>query len=139
LESLSAVSRGLRAAAAQSYATFEVGSTQGKFLRHIGRNSLISQAELARATVTDPALTGRVLEPLIERGWVRRTRSEEDRRQYVLELTAAGQRVRKKVEEARDEIAAQVARALDDRDLDDLARVTTKILDALESSKPQKP
>jgi hypothetical protein len=52
----------------------------------------ISQADLARATDTDPRLTGRALETLLLRGWVRRKRSKEDRREYILELGALVQR-----------------------------------------------
>lgn len=132
LERFSDLSRCIRALAGRTYATFEVGSTQAKFLRHIGGNSRISQADLARATATDPTLTGRALETLIERGWVRRSNSEEDRRQYVLELTAAGQRTRKKVEEARRRIAVQMTDILDDRDIEDFERVARKLLAALD-------
>jgi DNA-binding MarR family transcriptional regulator len=131
LDSLSTLSRSLRAAAAQEYAAFDVGNTHAKFLRHIGRQSRISQADLARATQTDPALTGRTIETLVERGWVRRTRSEEDRRQYVLELNAPGQRARARVEEARQRLARRVAGALDDRDVADFARIARKILAAI--------
>jgi DNA-binding MarR family transcriptional regulator len=132
LESYRALARCLRTVTTAAYATFEVGSAQAKFLRHIGQDSRISQADLARATGTDPTLTGRVLEPLVERGWVRRTRSEEDRRQYVLELTAAGQRARQKVEEARKRIAARMAKVLDARDLEDFDRIVKKLLAVLE-------
>jgi DNA-binding MarR family transcriptional regulator len=131
LDGLSALLRCLRSVAAETYATFEVGSTQAKLLRHIGRQSRISQADLARATGTDPALTGRVLETLIDRGWVRRTRSEEDRREYVVELAASGQRARKKVEGARERISERIAAALDERDLEDFDRIKEKILAAL--------
>ena len=113
IDTFSALSRCLRGLAADAYATIEVGSAQAKFLRHIGKHSRISQAELARATVTAPTLTGRALETLVERGWVRRKRSEEDRRQYILELTASGQRTRERVEAARDGIGEQVAKVLD--------------------------
>jgi DNA-binding MarR family transcriptional regulator len=130
LDSFAGLSRCLRAAAAQEYAAFDVGTTQAKFLRHIGRHSRISQADLARATQTDPALTGRTIEALVERAWVRRTRSEEDRRQYVLELTASGQRVRGRVEDARQRVARRVSAALDDRDVADFERVARKILEA---------
>jgi len=129
-ENIGAVTRCLRAAAAQAYAAFEVGSTQAKFLRHIGRNSRISQADLARATVTAPTLTGRALETLVDRGWVRRTRSDEDRRQYVLELTAPGERARERVERARDELIERLGTVLDDRDAEDLDRIAKKILAA---------
>ena len=127
---LGAVMRVLRSAAAQAYAPLDLGTAQAKFLRYIGEEQGISQAELARATVTAPTLTGRALEPLIERGWVKRTRSEEDRREYVLELTAAGKRARDRVLAARETIIAQVARALDDRDVRDFERIAAKILAA---------
>jgi DNA-binding MarR family transcriptional regulator len=132
LDGLSALLRCVRTAATATYATFEVGSTQAKLLRHIGRNSRISQADLARATLTDPALTGRALETLMERGWVKRTRSEEDRRQYLLELTASGQRARKRVDGARQEISDRIAAALDERDRADFDRIAKKIFAVFE-------
>jgi DNA-binding MarR family transcriptional regulator len=132
IDSLGALARCIRSAAAQTYATFEVGSTQAKFLRYIGLHSRISQADLARATGTDPALTGRALETLVARGWVRRTRSEEDRRQYILELAPAGQRTRKKVDEAREQIAERIATVLDARDVEDFDRIAKKILAAFD-------
>jgi DNA-binding MarR family transcriptional regulator len=128
---LGAVIRTLRVVAAEAYSTFEVGSAQAKFLRHIGRNSRISQADLARATDTAPTLTGRALETLVTRGWVRRKRSEEDRREYILELTASGQRIRGRVEKAREGIIERIAKALDERDLEDFDRIAKKILAAL--------
>jgi DNA-binding MarR family transcriptional regulator len=130
IESFGALSRCVRALANQAYASIEVGSAQAKLLRHIGRNSRISQADLARATDTAPTLTGRAIEPLVERGWVRRKRSEEDRRQYILELTAAGKRTRDRVETARAEVIAQIAAVLDEKDLEDFERITGKIIAA---------
>lgn len=131
LEAIGTLTRSVRAAAAQEYATIDVSSTQAKFLRHIGRDTRMSQASLARATLTDPALTGRTIESLIERGWVRRTRSHEDRREYVLELTAAGERARKRVDDARARIARRIAAALDERDVRDFDRFAKKVLEAL--------
>ena len=132
IHTLGALSRCLRTVAAQAYAAFDVGNTQAKFLRHIGAQERISQIELARATGTDPALTGRVLETLVERGWVRRKRSDTDRRQYVLELSAAGERLRHKVEAVREQLARQVTSALTERDLDDFERVAKKVLAAFD-------
>jgi DNA-binding MarR family transcriptional regulator len=128
LETFGALSRCLRGAAAQAYAALGVGSAQAKILRHIGRNSRISQADLARATATAPTLTGRAIEPLVERGWVRRKRSEEDRREYILELTTAGQRVRERVEDERLRVAGRMVAALDEGDLDDFDRIAKKLL-----------
>jgi DNA-binding MarR family transcriptional regulator len=129
---LTEVIRRVRAVAAESYAALDLGSAQAKFLRHIGSDSRISQADLARATDTAPALTGRALETLIERGWVRRKRSQEDRREYLLELTASGQRAREKVEQARERFIERITAALEDRDVADFDRIASRILGALE-------
>lgn len=131
MDQLGALSRSVRARAAEAYAGLEVGPTQAKFLRHIGSHGGISQAELARATLTDPALTGRALETLIARRWVRRFRSEQDRRQYVLELSAAGQRMRERVEKARATVAAELVALLDPQDLANFERISRKIVAAL--------
>jgi len=134
-ERLGVLHRCLRTAADQAYATVDVGSAQAKFLRHIGRASGISQADLARATETAPTLTGRALETLVERGWVRRKRSEEDRRQYVLELTAAGQRARARVEEVREGVLRRITAAVDEKDIEDFDRVSRKIRAALDDTR----
>jgi DNA-binding MarR family transcriptional regulator len=130
LDSFSRVARRLRAAAARSYATFEVGSTQAKFLRELGQAAPLTQAELARKTVTDEALTGRVLQTLIERGWVQRKRSRDDRRKYLLELSAAGERARARVDSARRKLSRRMQATLDQRDLNDFERIAGKLLAA---------
>jgi DNA-binding MarR family transcriptional regulator len=133
IETFGALKRCLTSVAAQAYATVELGSTQGKFLRYIGKHSRISQAELARATGTDPTLTGRTLQTLIERGLVQRERSDEDRREYVIELGAEGRRAQNRVEKLRAQLAARVVAVLDERDLEDFERITKKILAAFEA------
>lgn len=132
IETYGALKRCLTAVAAQAYAAADMGSTQAKILRHIGKRGRISQAELARATTTDPTLTGRVLQTLIERGLVQRRRSEEDRREYALELSASGRRAQARVEKLRTELAERLVAALDERDLDDFDRIAHKILAAFE-------
>ena len=136
LETFSSLTRDLRAAAAQAYAGFEVGTAQAKLLRQIRKQSHISQAELARATASDPTLTGRVLATLMARGWVHRRRSDEDRRQYVLELSPRGQRVCERIESARAGIARRIADALDARDRRDFARLADKLRGAFAAPPP---
>ncbi len=125
-----AVKRCFHSLAVEAYAAAGIGSTQARFLRHIGRHTRISQADLARATETDPALTGRALQTLLDRGWVRRERSTEDRREYLLELSAPGRRALAKVEEARAELAARAVEPLTERDLEDFERIGKKLLAA---------
>jgi DNA-binding MarR family transcriptional regulator len=121
----------------ETYAAEKLWSTQARFLRYIGQHPRISQAELARATDTAPTLTGRLLQTLLDRGLVRRARREEDRREYVLELTATGQRTRKRVEEARGRFAARVVAVLDERDLQDFDRIAKKLFDAFGAQTPK--
>jgi DNA-binding MarR family transcriptional regulator len=130
IEKFGALWRCLMAVSDDTYAAEKLWSTQARFLRYIGEHGGISQADLARATDTAPTLTSRLLQTLLQRGLVRRTRSEEDRREYVLELGVAGQRARRRVEEARARFAARVVAALDERDLRDFDRIAHKLLDA---------
>jgi DNA-binding MarR family transcriptional regulator len=93
-----------------------------------------SQAQLVRATHTAPTLTGRVIESLIEHGWIRWKRSSEDRRQYVLELTASGERVRDRVETARTGASQSLACVIDVEDVEHFDQMAVKILSAFRSS-----
>ncbi|HEY0252622.1 MAG TPA: MarR family winged helix-turn-helix transcriptional regulator [Kofleriaceae bacterium] len=122
--------RAFSSLAANAYSELGIGATQAKFVRHIGLAGTISQAELARMTNTDPTLTGRILSTLIERCWVKRERSEEDRREYVVELAPPAKRMQAKIEATREELAAKVVAALDDRDIEDFERIAKKIVAA---------
>jgi DNA-binding MarR family transcriptional regulator len=133
-ERFAEVLRTIRGVGDEAYGALGIGSTQAKFLRHIGANSQISQAELARATNTWPTLTGRAVEALIERGWVRRKRDTADKRQYVLELTPSGKRLRDRVNHARNGVIEHLARVLDEKDAEDFDRIATKIVAAFGTS-----
>jgi DNA-binding MarR family transcriptional regulator len=128
LETFGQVRRGLTAFIDAAYGTLGVGATQAKLLRRIGENSHVSQADLARATRTDPALTGRALQTLLDRGWVERRRSREDRRAFSLELTRSGEALVRKVLTAREAVALQVVSCLNDEDLDAFDRMAAKLL-----------
>jgi DNA-binding MarR family transcriptional regulator len=130
IDTFGALWRCLMAVSDETYVGEKLWSTQVRFLRYIGEHRGISQAELARATDTAPTLTGRLLQTLLERGLVRRRRSEEDRREYVLELAPAGQRTRPAIEGARARFAARVVSVLDERDLSDFDRIAKKLFDA---------
>lgn len=130
IESFAGLWRCLMDVSDEAYAAEKLFSTQARFLRYIGQNRGISQADLARATDCATTLTGRLLSTLLERGLVRRKRSEEDRREYVLELSESGQRARRRVVDARGRFAARVVAVLDSRDLDDFERIAQKLFAA---------
>jgi DNA-binding MarR family transcriptional regulator len=128
VELFGAVRRRLTTAATLAYSELELGSLQAKLVRHIGLRGGSSQIELARATASHPTLTGRALQTLIDRGLVRRERSAKDRREYVLDLTPAGRRMRERVETVRSRVAGDIVATLDNRDLDDFERIANRIL-----------
>ncbi len=66
---------------------------------------------------------------------MRRERSNEDRREYILELSSAGRRAQGRVEKLRAQLAARVVAALDERDLGDFDRISRKILAAFEADR----
>src|SRR5215471_18595354 len=90
----------LRMAQAATFAAFsrlskEVGVRPGRFatLMLIGRNPGISQTALSRANGRDKSTLTPVLEDLVQRGLVRRKRTNNDRRAYRLTLTPAGRKL----------------------------------------------
>ena len=130
MEAFTGFKRCVMAVAAEMYADLGMGGTQVRFLKHIARHGRISQAELARATGTDPALTGRALQSLLERGVIRRERSKTDRREYVVELGPAGAESVAQVERGYAQLAERLVKPLKDRDLKDFERITKRLVDA---------
>lgn len=130
LEQYSVLTKRLRAMIAAEYAALGIGASQGKLIRRLSRDVPMSQADLARATDTAPALLGRSLDTLVKRGWIKRTRSTEDRRQYLLTLTPAGEKIWAKVDAARTSVMDRIAEALDDRDVSDFQRISKRLLAA---------
>ena len=78
--------------AAFSHLSREVGERPGRFatLTLISENPGIIQSALGQASGRDKSSMTPVLEDLVRRGLVQRTRTDEDRRSYRLTLTAAG-------------------------------------------------
>ena len=75
--------------------SLEIGESPGRFatLTIIARNPGISQTELSHANGRDKSSLTPVVEDLVRRGLVERTRMDSDRRTYRLTLTAEGKKV----------------------------------------------
>ncbi|MFN3348414.1 MarR family winged helix-turn-helix transcriptional regulator [Pseudorhodoplanes sp.] len=119
----------------QSFArhTQSVGLSPGRFaaLILIDRNPGMSQTALARAIGSDKSTLTPVLDDLVKRGLISRTRTRSDRRLYELSLTDAG----RKVVRAMQDCAERHERELDDivgpRDRAQFVRILRKISTAL--------
>lgn len=131
-ENLVALKRASRQAAAVAFDALGLNDTQLKMLRHIDANPSVTQADLARATETDPSLLGRALRVLVDDGMVKRTPSRDDKRAFVISVTVYGRRVLATSNEARERLVRQLAAPLDAKDFADFERITKKIVSAVE-------
>jgi DNA-binding MarR family transcriptional regulator len=130
LDAFAQLYRRMAALSCERYGPLGLGVTQAKLLRGIGAEAQVSQVDLARATGTDPAATGRTLRTLIQRGWVKRKRSPDDSRAFSLELTPEGRRLLTRVVRAREAIGVRIETSLDARDVVAFKRIVAKILEA---------
>jgi DNA-binding MarR family transcriptional regulator len=104
-----------------------LGRAQVALLRELGRSGPATQCALAHATMIDPSAAARSLTVLSGRGWIRKRRGEQDRRESYVELTARGRRFVTSVEATYAQIAKLLGSQLDQRDVDDLARICAKL------------
>jgi DNA-binding MarR family transcriptional regulator len=77
-----------------SHLSREIGESPGRFatLTLIAENPGISQSTLGQAAGRDKSSLTPVLDDLVRRGLIARSRADHDRRAYRLTLTAAGEK-----------------------------------------------
>lgn len=93
----------------------------------------LSMSALAHQTATSPSRLSHAVASLEQRGWVERSQCTEDKRMQFAALTAAGQELLDAV--APDHVATVrrlVFDQLTDADVEDLRRVMTRIVDAID-------
>jgi DNA-binding MarR family transcriptional regulator len=93
----------------------------------VDRAERISQRELAKQLRMDPGNLARALEALEADGLLDRARAEDDRRQRLVRLTAAGRRLLKKALRATAKIDERALRALPARQRDRYYELTHRI------------
>jgi DNA-binding MarR family transcriptional regulator len=106
LDALRDLRRALSHAAAGAFAGTGIGPRQAVVMRELRHGGSASQADLSRATATDPAAMMRALDVLERRGWVLRSSCEVDRRRKLVSLTAEGRRALAAVDEGYDALRA---------------------------------
>ena len=136
LENIAAFKRALRLSAASAYGEFALGDTQMKVLRYVAKNPGASQAALARATETDPALLGRALRGMLQRGELKRTKSKDDARAFVVDLGAKGHALAEQLNAANQALVARLVAPFDARDFADFERIVGKLKSTLSAQNP---
>jgi len=97
---------------------------------HFGRAATC--AEVARELGHDKGATTRLVDTLEERGWIVRTRSEDDRRTVQLTLTPAGEQIAASVRDVVIGIWNDWLTDWEDRDIMELIRLLQRLRDTLQ-------
>jgi DNA-binding MarR family transcriptional regulator len=127
LEAFLDMKRAVVRSAWRIFSPLELGPMQASLMRELARNGPAAQADLARATASDPAATSRAVQSLVELGWVRRTPSTADRRAFRVEPTEVGKRAMKRIDGAYAALARSIADGLTARDLADFRRIAERV------------
>ncbi len=88
----------------------------------IGQAGPLSLKDLGELLIAESGHPSRLVDRLVEAGWVERRPGEADRRSIELELTAKGRRLEKKVAAAREQVLALAREALGERDVADVGK-----------------
>jgi DNA-binding MarR family transcriptional regulator len=139
-EALRSLRRAVSSAAAGAFADTGAGGRQVVVLRELRRSGGVSQADLSRATVTDPAGMMRTLAALERRGWIERAGCAADRRRKLVSLTPAGRRALAELERPFDALLARANRALTGAERERFCETAEKLAAALrDDAAPAKP
>ena len=85
-------------------------------------------SEIARAlNLSKPSVTA-IVDKLIDKGYIRKFQSDEDRRSFHVHLSEKGEELVRMHQEAHNTIADLFRNTLDDRDLKALIRILNKVV-----------
>lgn len=129
LETFGRFRRGLNLAWNNGLKDLGLGTKQGLFLRYLAKHESASQADLSRATLTDPAAVNRALDSLQTRGWVARHDDPGDRRRWIVRLTPEGLKTAKKVDGVYRSLANEVFSSLKESERKTLYSLLLRLLE----------
>jgi|GEM_PF-5666751 len=104
----------------------DLGFNQMMIIFFLAAGEASTAVELAELTQTDRAAISRSLGAMVKEGFITRQKDEGDRRREIIKLTARGRKKAREVFQARDRIAAQIAKRLEPSEAKELARLLEK-------------
>jgi DNA-binding MarR family transcriptional regulator len=112
--------------------------TEGRVLYELGQRQTATAAELATALEIDPGYLSRLLRSFMASGLFARERSQADRRESILTLTARGRETFASLDQrSQDEIATLLDRLDEDRLLAAMATIETLLAPAGAPAEPR--
>lgn len=91
----------------------------------------MTQAELAGRLELGAAATGRLIDRMVARGFIRRRSDSSDRRAYRLRITPAAEETLAQLQDEGDEIRAEVLKGLTKAEVETLERALQKVKENL--------
>lgn len=86
----------------------ELTFNEMRILMRVGHHPGIRQKDLVEHSNTDKAQMARLLSLLQDKGWLRRTTAESDKRMRCLHLSTEGQRIFAELRDLRERVASEL-------------------------------
>ena len=120
----------------RQHAPEDITPSQLSALAVVVRDGRLTLSQLAEAERVQPPTVTRIVDSLVQRGYVSRTASPEDRRVAYVEPTAGGRALVEAVRRRRDAYLALRLRSLSDDDRAVLARASDLLEQLTEDPEP---
>lgn len=109
---------------------------QARVLLYVERNETFRQIELADLLEVKPMNLVRLIDQLVQAGWVERHPDPLDRRAYQIKLTEAAQPVLAQIHTVLELLRADMRRGLSEQDYEQLKQTLIQVRDNLLTSSP---
>ena len=127
---LSLLSNTVSAAISSTYVErFKLTIPEWRIMAVLGRFPGISARDIADRTAMDKVAVSRALSRLRGAGYLRRKPDRNDRRRTLLHLSAAGDRLFRRIAPLAMEFENRLVESLDDRDRRELDRLLSRLMD----------
>ncbi|MGP6220618.1 MarR family winged helix-turn-helix transcriptional regulator [Caldiplasma sukawensis] len=111
----------------KTFSKYDVSVLEYRILRILDENKKMTMANLAEINyVTQAWITG-MIDKMESKNLVKRVRSEKDRRVIYIQNTEEGTKTFKSMKKVHDLILQELLSKIDEKDVDELLRITTTL------------
>lgn len=97
LKSINITSRQFKIWLAHELKDLNIGTSEYFFLTNTPQTGFITAKKLCEIIIVDPALGTRTINNLIKKGYLKKAINPDDKREFLISLTAPGQVIREKI------------------------------------------
>jgi DNA-binding MarR family transcriptional regulator len=111
-----------------------IARSQYRVLYHVARQKELTQKELTEILEVQGSTLTLIVDALVQKAWLVREASEQDKRVKTLRLTAAGKKVFSRIPDPADEINRIVLQMMTEREAQNLEAALRKIIATLQKT-----